>query len=634
MVCIRSFFQRDVALQDHCGSLLLLVYLPLQRLLTFARASSIMLQVRAHLPVVRAAQSAAVACRCFASTAGTTPAKQASRNPSRDRGQAGISGSRTTAHGGGRGGGSAGGVGGGGGGSGGGAGGVGLGSRLVSRMGAATGASAGLRPRRRLPYGALIASGFAVALGVLVVGAPKMEDWAEQEDLRILQVGGVLPGKFVTMRPHAGSKDMRQVYRTVVLGPSASGSDDSVSGGHGAAASNNVDDETGPVVVVFNGNIGESSVDFADLQRRVAAFATSFAYDRGGCGFSERPRSVSYDAFSEELLALIDDPTLGLEVVPEPAATDGAAASASNSSSPPSSSSELLMPTSQEGRPRRRPRVVLVGQGYGALLNHEFLVRHPDRVAGVLALDPAVRGAKHAQLQVDDSVAVAVKQIRDQTHQLVRARTAVCRVPVVGVSLYNCVVLPASAWICLGRESVGSSRQGVCDGGRQCDRQQRAWDDKMAKWRADGVAFSSLLCCKRLDTPACAPVVDFSCSTIVFLIEVLRLRRCAGACVRSLLHDSSNPRAASSRRPSSRGLESPGNSCACGLTATAFVPSTTLTQSCCPSQMQRSAGTITASQSTASSHTGTPPRTSRRTMTPRLLIWPPVSTSCGAFQAR
>ena len=36
-------------------------------------------------------------------------------------------------------------------------------------------------------------------------------------------------------------------------------------------------------------------------------------------------------------------------------------------------------------------RVILVGQSYGVLLNHEFLKRHPDRVVGVVALDPIVR---------------------------------------------------------------------------------------------------------------------------------------------------------------------------------------------------------------------------------------------------
>ena len=87
---------------------------------------------------------------------------------------------------------------------------------------------------------------------------------------------------------------------------------------------------------------------------------------------------------------------------------------------------QQLQQQQQQQEQEQPVRVVLVGQGYGALLNHEFLKRYPRRVAGVLALDPAVLGAKARQRRIDPAVAAAAESILGQTDHLVRACVRAC----------------------------------------------------------------------------------------------------------------------------------------------------------------------------------------------------------------
>ena len=98
--------------------------------------------------------------------------------------------------------------------------------------------------------------------------------------------------------------------------------------------------------VVFVNGIGGSLEQWDEVQREVAGFAPALAWDRGGAGFS---RSAAHDGIgqAEELRALLDALHLA------------------------------------------RP-AVLVGYSSGALVARIFAARYPERVAGLLLLEPRV----------------------------------------------------------------------------------------------------------------------------------------------------------------------------------------------------------------------------------------------------
>ena len=226
------------------------------------------------------------------------------------------------------------------------------------------------------PWGKVIVGAAFVSVGALTLAAPSLEQWAEDHELKILLANGTLPGDFVDVPTVPGGPETRKVHRVVVQPKDKSG-------------------KAKPVVII-NGNIGESSFDFSEIQNKIGEFATCIVYDRLGSGFSEQPKGYGFNAASDELAAVADapiDPTTNEVWFGE----------------------GELSPSPIEGN----GQVILVGQGYGALLNDQFLRRHPARVAGVVALDPAVLGAKSKQFALDESVSKVAETIENQTNQLV-----------------------------------------------------------------------------------------------------------------------------------------------------------------------------------------------------------------------
>ena len=100
-----------------------------------------------------------------------------------------------------------------------------------------------------------------------------------------------------------------------------------------------------PLVVLESG-VAASSVSWVALQPAIATFTRVCAYDRAGLSWSEapsRPRTVG--CILDELAAVID--ALGA-----------------------------------------RARLVLVGHSFGSLIVRGFAARHPERVAGLVLVDP------------------------------------------------------------------------------------------------------------------------------------------------------------------------------------------------------------------------------------------------------
>jgi pimeloyl-ACP methyl ester carboxylesterase len=107
--------------------------------------------------------------------------------------------------------------------------------------------------------------------------------------------------------------------------------------------------EGNPVVVLESG-IAASSINWSMVQERVARFTTVLSYDRAGFGWSDAAsgRATASESASE-LAGLLE--TIGL------------------------------------GGP-----YVLVGHSYGGLIVRLFQGEYPDRVAGLVLVDPVVRG--------------------------------------------------------------------------------------------------------------------------------------------------------------------------------------------------------------------------------------------------
>ena len=273
---------------------------------------------------------------------------------------------------------------------------------------------------RPLPWGKVIGAGAFVSVGALFLSAPSLEEWAEERELSVLRANGALPGDFVTISgsPDGPGRYSNGIHRVVR-------EDQSQRANTEDASSAKEEDAADEIVVVINGNIGEASFDFASLQERVAEFATCITFDRLGYGFSDLPHSSGFAAFVREIDAVVklDDP---------PSAT-----AQLDELESPVKDLELMAEDDPVAQPKRSRRVklVLVGQGYGALLNHEFMRRSLAEstnaetnngesdisVVAVLALDPAVVGAKAKQMQLDPSVVEAAEAVKGQTEQLVRS---------------------------------------------------------------------------------------------------------------------------------------------------------------------------------------------------------------------
>jgi pimeloyl-ACP methyl ester carboxylesterase len=105
----------------------------------------------------------------------------------------------------------------------------------------------------------------------------------------------------------------------------------------------------GRPVVVLEAGIAASSISWSHVQPRVAEFTTACSYDRAGLGWSERrrdgSRSVSLEQMIEDLDALLREGGLDAPFV-------------------------------------------LVGHSFGGLLVRAFADAHPERVAGLVLVDP------------------------------------------------------------------------------------------------------------------------------------------------------------------------------------------------------------------------------------------------------
>lgn len=100
--------------------------------------------------------------------------------------------------------------------------------------------------------------------------------------------------------------------------------------------------------VLFESGIAASSLSWAALQPAIAAFTRVHAYDRAGLGWSDVPsRPRTFDRIVEDLSAVL------AAVAPS-------------------------------------ERCILVGHSFGSFVVRGFAMRHPDAVAGLVLVDPAM----------------------------------------------------------------------------------------------------------------------------------------------------------------------------------------------------------------------------------------------------
>jgi pimeloyl-ACP methyl ester carboxylesterase len=104
------------------------------------------------------------------------------------------------------------------------------------------------------------------------------------------------------------------------------------------------DDRPGPTVVLLNGFVAPLE-QWDDVQQRVAAFAPTLAYDRGGLGLSRGSKGADAASQADELL-------------------------------------DVLTAT------RAKRPVVLVCYSSSALIARVFVSRHPELVQGIVFIDP------------------------------------------------------------------------------------------------------------------------------------------------------------------------------------------------------------------------------------------------------
>jgi pimeloyl-ACP methyl ester carboxylesterase len=100
--------------------------------------------------------------------------------------------------------------------------------------------------------------------------------------------------------------------------------------------------------VVFESGIAASSLSWSLVQPAVAEFTRACAYDRAGLGWSDAPcRPPTFDRVVDDLRAVVTDATAG-------------------------------------------HRCVLVGHSFGSFVVRAYATRHPDQVAGLVLVDPAL----------------------------------------------------------------------------------------------------------------------------------------------------------------------------------------------------------------------------------------------------
>jgi pimeloyl-ACP methyl ester carboxylesterase len=115
-------------------------------------------------------------------------------------------------------------------------------------------------------------------------------------------------------------------------------------GGHSLHA---VCSGAGVPMVLFESGIAASSLSWSIVQPAVAAFTRTCAYDRAGLGWSEAPsRPRTFTRIVDELATLID-------------------------------------------RLAGSDRVILVGHSFGAFVVRSYAAREPQRIAGLILVDPA-----------------------------------------------------------------------------------------------------------------------------------------------------------------------------------------------------------------------------------------------------
>lgn len=106
---------------------------------------------------------------------------------------------------------------------------------------------------------------------------------------------------------------------------------------------------SGSPVVVLESGIAASSLSWALVQDRIAAFTTVVSYDRAGFGFSDAPTHPCTAADAAGDLALV------------------------------------------LGGANLQPPYVLVGHSFGGLIVRLYQQQHPEQVAAMVLLDPVVR---------------------------------------------------------------------------------------------------------------------------------------------------------------------------------------------------------------------------------------------------
>ena len=105
---------------------------------------------------------------------------------------------------------------------------------------------------------------------------------------------------------------------------------------------------SGRPVVLFESGIAASSLSWSVVQPRVARFTRACAYDRAGFAWSESPScATTFERIVDELSVVLDAVAPG-------------------------------------------ERCVLVGHSFGCFVVRAYAARHPDRVAGLVFVDPAV----------------------------------------------------------------------------------------------------------------------------------------------------------------------------------------------------------------------------------------------------
>ena len=124
----------------------------------------------------------------------------------------------------------------------------------------------------------------------------------------------------------------------------------------------------GPVTVVFESGFGQGAGVWKDVIADLGDQCRCIAYARAGLGKSGTDGKVkSIEEHVQDLVAVID----------------------------------TLAPGS---------KVVLVGHSYGGLLATEYARLHPERLQGLVLVDPATMSQRHAAMQVDRARVLADDQ--------------------------------------------------------------------------------------------------------------------------------------------------------------------------------------------------------------------------------